>query len=471
MSRLLEQVFSHARSSPDRPAYAESATGRTLTYGQLAHAIMHRRVNAASGDVVMLRCGNTIEFVTWFLAILRHGANVLPVSTELAVAELRDLAARAVVQLIVANADTLTAMISQRRQDLSDESRSTVPLSAGDSAGHLLLASSGTTGEPKIVLRTAQSLDAVSANMVEAIGFTATDRVLACVPLSHSYGLEHGLLAPLWAGSTVHLVNGLDLPHVTRLLAEGATVLPAVPSMIELLANVSDTSVKVSALRVAYSAGGALPAAVYELFRERFGIRVGQLYGMTEIGSVTFSHPASPTFDSRSVGKPMRDVSIRVLDPMRSGQHLPAGEEGEIAVRAPSMFADYVAGEPATLVEGHFPTGDLGCFDTAGNLTITGRVKLLVDTGGIKVNPFEVEAVLSSHPQVAECVVVPVQQSATVARLKAVVVARDTAHPPDAEALRKHVRDRLAGYKVPRLIEFIDVLPRTSAGKVKRQGL
>src|SRR5690606_25385132 len=151
-----------------------------------------------------------------------------------------------------------------------------------------------------------------------------------------------------------------------------------------------------------------------------------------------------PAFSPASVGLAMRDVSIRII-PIDADS-----DEGEVAIAAPSMFSGYVHEQPA-LVDGHFATGDLGRLDAHGNLSITGRTRLLIDTGGLKVNPVEVESVLASHPDVAECVVLPMAQSQTVQRLRALVVPRDPAHPPTAEFIRQFARERLAAYKVPRV--------------------
>jgi acyl-coenzyme A synthetase/AMP-(fatty) acid ligase len=467
-SQLLAQIARHADDAT-RCAYVETATGRVLPYRQLLDRITSLQsllsATIRPGDVVMLRCGNRVDYAPWFLAILASGGRALPVSPELTTTELRNLAVRAGATAIVGDDATHAALASLIRTGW--------PLDAGAGAGsqaathvatagtgELLLASSGTTGEPKIVRRSSTSLDAVAVNMVEAIGFRSGDRVLACVPLSHSYGLEHGLLAPLWAGSTVHLCDGMDLRPVADALAGEVTIWPAVPSMIETLAMVTSAPSCLPSLRVAYTAGGPLPRGVYERFLGRFNVRVSQLYGMTEIGSVTFADATSATFDPASVGLPMRGVSVRVLDRV--------GEEGEIAVAAPSMCHGYV-GAAVPLDDGHFRTGDLGRIDAHGNLIITGRMRLLIEAGGVKVNPLELEAVLSSHPQVAECVVIPVRQSATVQRIKAVIVPRDPAHPPDVTDLRRFARERLASYKVPRLFEFMDTLPRTETGKVKRQ--
>jgi acyl-CoA synthetase (AMP-forming)/AMP-acid ligase II len=341
-------------------------------------------------------------------------------------------------------------------------------------AGGLLLLSSGTTGRPKIVFRDAHSLDAVSEAMATAIGFREADHVLACVPLCHSYGIEHGLLAPTWAGSTVHLTRGFDLRVALRELASsGVTIFPGVPFMFEMLAEHGGRSgAKFPNLWRAYSAGGPLPRGVADAFRERFGMTVSQLYGATEIGSVTYSDPDLPGFDPASVGRAMKGVSVRILAPdaLDANRPLPTGAQGHVAVSAASMLRGYLGDEqPPTTSDGYFPTGDLGRLDEFGNLTITGRIKLLIDVGGLKVNPLEVEQVLAEHPGVATCVVVPVRVSETVSRLKAIVTARPEVDvAPEPASLRAFARSRLAGYKVPRVFEVRDRLPMSATGKILR---
>ena len=143
--------------------------------------------------------------------------------------------------------------------------------------------------------------------------------------------------------------------------------------------------------------------------------------------------------------------------------------EGEVAVRAASMFAGYVGlpRDASHWTDGHFLTGDLGRLD-GGRLAITGRARLLIETGGLKVNPLEVEAVLASHPAVADVAVVAVRQTEAVRRLRAVVVPRDPSSPPAGEVLRAFARQRLAAHKVPRWVEFRADLPRTTTGKIAR---
>jgi long-chain acyl-CoA synthetase len=287
------------------------------------------------------------------------------------------------------------------------------------------------------------------------------------VPLTHSYGLEHGLLAPVWAGSCTVLARGLDMPVVlTELRSGGITIFPGVPSSFEILAGVADSSLKMPGLHTAYSAGAPLPPAIFDAFRERFGVSVGQLYGATEIGSVTFNRPTAD-FDPASVGLPMRDVSVRILNIDDYSQTIPIGEEGMVAIRSSSMFSDYLNGA-TELIDGYFVTGDLGRLDERNRLYITGRIKLLIDIGGLKVNPQEIEAVLQLHPAVGACVVVPIAQSQTVFRLKAIISPRDQSVPIPVEELRALARSQLSAYKIPRWFEVRDSLPRSSTGKILR---
>ena len=377
-----------------------------------------------------------------------------------------DLAKRVRICGVIGNARAVKLLeescrLALRVEQLPGESG---PTAAATPMGDLFLQSSGTTGLPKIVRRSGRSLDAVARAMAEVIGFTPADRVLMALPLPHSYGLEHGLLAPLWAGSCVHLCAGLDFPVVVRELKdEGITIFPGVPSAFEMLSHVAGANVAMPSLRLAYSAGGPLPREVFDAFATRFGIAVTQLYGASEIGSVTYNSPAGGVpagdFDPASVGRPMAGVEIRIL----GGQ-----PDGEIAIRAASMFDGYVD-SPAELVDGFFATGDLGHVDAAGRLFITGRLKLLIDVGGFKVNPMEVEAVIARHPTVGSCIVVAMRQSRTVNRLKAVVTPRYPELQVPLEELRQWARRHLAAYKVPRLFELRASLPRTPSGKIMRQ--
>ncbi len=262
---------------------------------------------------------------------------------------------------------------------------------------------------------------------------------------------------------------GLDVPVALAQLTGHATVFPGVPFMFEMLSKVNMSTGKQSSLRLAYSAGAPLPIQLSQGFAERFGVGIGQLYGASELGSVTFDDPTAPGANVASVGLPMHNVRIRILDQNDPTTQAAQGSEGQVAISAPSMLARYIEGD-APILDGFFMTGDLGRLDASGRLFITGRLKHLIDIGGMKVNPAEVELTLKQHPAVAECVVVAIQVTETVNRLKAIVTPSGSADL-DAEDLKAFARERLAGFKVPRVIEVRQTLPRSPTGKILRREL
>lgn len=452
---LLARIYAFARSSPDRIAYA-SPDGRRVTYGALAERIRVVRslLSIDAGETIVLHSCNTPTFAAIFLGAISAGRAVLLLNDSTPLVEQQAFVQRVGAKTILSPSSTL--FDAEDGVCFADEIRD--EHAAAESApafiGDLLLASSGSTGLPKIVRRDAASLDAVAANMVESIGFKPEDCVLAAVPLSHSYGIEHGLLAPLWAGSSVALFDGFDLDAINATTMP-LTIFPAVPAMLERLADAGSAVGALANLRTIYSAGAALPESVRERFIARYGRSVGQLFGSTEVGTVTYR--AGDARPGNDVGWPMRGVSIRTLD------------SGEVALRSPSMFRGYVDDhEDTPFIDGHFLTGDLGHLSGDGALVLDGRSKLLINVGGLKVNPAEVEAALCAHADVAECVVVPLPQSETMSRLRAIIVPREDASV-SAATIRAHARRLLASYKVPRVFEFrATPLPRSATGKLLR---
>ncbi len=337
---------------------------------------------------------------------------------------------------------------------------------------------------PRIVDRRADALDAVARNIAHQVGdvhqpgLLADDRVLGVVPQCHSYGVESALMGPIHAGACLVLCQGFDPLLVGELWTRGeVSVFPATPTMLDMLARMGGASTPpatwtagaaVRSQPCVYSAGANLPASVVRAFELRFRAPVGQLYGASEAGSVTFvSGDGSPA--PTCVGAPFPDIDVRIVQPDSVNlTDVPAGSEGEVVIRAPSMFLRYVGDGDDCTTDGYWRSGDLGRYDAQGKLHITGRLKLLIDVGPEKVNPLEVEAALRDHPAVAECVITPVPVTETVCRLRAVVVCAAGANAT-AEELRLFLRDRLSAYKVPRVFEFRTDFPRSPTGKVLRR--
>jgi len=487
--QLLEALQQHARARPDAPALCEvdrqgDITG-TLNYRAYSHAVARVAQQldqiTPTDAVVIVQLANQLAYPVVYLATLAAGRTVFPLHPALTPHEIEQAAVKTHAALIITE-QTLASGPTTLKPDIvrqwmsSDPSQSDPAPLPTTQPSSMLLQSSGTTGLPKIVLRSAKSIDAVARNVAKAVALGKDDHVIAAIPLCHSYGIENGVVAPLLAGACVYACPGFD-PHIISQLwsTRNNVIVPAVPIMIDLLASAEGLPTPGGRLRQIYSAGAILPASVSERFAARFGHRVGQLYGATEIGSVTFGHAGvsalPPGLPAGCVGKPMADVSIRIVDIDRPDTARPPGQEGQVAIYAPSMLDRYLETPDLPAVDGHYLTGDLGILNDQGELTITGRIKTLIEVGGMKVNAMEVEQVLAEHPAVAECVVVPVCISDTLSRLTAFVLPADAASPPTAAELREHARTRLAGYKVPRAFEFVTELPRSSIGKVQRRVL
>ncbi len=474
---ILDALARHARDRADHPAIlAAGSCGRppeATSYAALAErarrAAHHLdRLSPCEGPVVLC-APNGADYAAVFLGAMLAGREVFPVPTSAGRGEITRAAQTCEAGLIIASDPAADSGAGRARSVRSAELFLAAPASRvadpSPCCAGVLLQSSGTTGLPKVVRRSRRSLDRVAAAIVEAVSLRPEDRVLAAVPMSHSYGMENGLLAPILAGATIVAIQSLDAATLDAALRQHVTVLPGVPFMFEALA--ARPPVEPRRPRLVYSAGAALPPAVSANFERSWSLRIGQIYGATELGSITFEDPASPTFDRASVGSPLRGVSIRIVDPDRPADSLAAGREGHVLAQAPSMLDSYLD-VPAPLVDGHLPTGDLGTLDAAGRLTITGRLKLMIDIGGAKVNPLEVEHVLAEFPGVAECVVVPLRMTDAVSRLRAIVVPSPGQPAPSESSLRAFARDRLAQYKVPRTFEFRTALPKSPTGKVLR---
>ena len=481
MLHVLQELEKHAHAMPASVA-VRSVVGHgpnIVTHGQLHEQVVALAQSlkqcAEVGSTVLLCCPNQPRYIAAFLSALASRRIIFPVAPESAAPEVDAVARISLPAAAVTDqhhVPLLSALFEQSTPLHDGLVLLFHPVStpATRDGPALLLQSSGTTAAPKIVHRDAASLDAVTTNMVNACGFTSTDRLLATVPLCHSYGLEHGILAPIAAGSCVHLCEKFDLPLAMQELRQrGITVFPGVPFMFEMICRAA--AERFPALRLAYSAGGPLPSAVADEFLQRFDLRIGQVYGATEIGSVTFNDPLNANFNPGSVGLPMTGVQVVILDPdnPRIDQPSPPGTEGCIAIKAPSMFRGYLDAPNDLLNGGFFLTGDLGFVEPDGSLRITGRLKLLIDIGGRKVNPLEVEAVLSHHPDVGSSVVLPLRLSDSVQRLKAIVTPARPDVQIQIQDLRRFARERLSAYKVPRVFEVRAQLPLSAAGKIQRR--
>jgi len=477
-SLILDALVAHANANPTADAVTtRSADGvivESVSYSQLlslarAHAAVLLST-AGPGSTLVLSASNSPALLASLLGALISGFRVCLTSVSSSREELADLCGRVRADAIVSGrseSDLSTGVHTIPLPDLSTTQPPCSPTDLQAQLGSVLLQSSGTTSGSRIVHRTSNALDADARNVADACTLTSGDRLLMAIPMTHSYGLDM-VLGALIAGARIDTIANSDPLALARCLTESTTVFPGVPVLFEMLSRINPSSAHRP--RLAFSAGSILPDQVRHRFESTWNLRIGDLYGASELGTVTFNHPDSKAYAAGSVGLPLDGVSIRALDPLNPTRQLGAGEEGHIAIAADSMFCGYLDGD-APMLGGHWLTGDVGRLDGEGRLFLTGRTKCLIDIGGVKVNPMELEETLTSHPEVLECVIVPLQESPTITRLHAVFVPRNADQPPAPEALREFMRARVSGVKVPRVFEAVRSLPRSDTGKVLRQAI
>ena len=336
-----------------------------------------------------------------------------------------------------------------------------------------LLYTSGTSGRPKGVMLTSGNLAANVRQCVQWVGFSSADSLLGVLPQFHSFGLTVLTVLPLSVGCNVIYSARFIPKKILSLLREHRpTAMIGIPSMYNvLLHNKSAKAADFSSLRFVVSGGEPLPQAVFDGFRERFGVTINEGYGLTETGPV--SNWCRPQDHRRgSVGMPLPDVEEKTVDP--EGRALGQGQEGEVCIRGPNVMAGYYNLPAQTSAvfddDGYFKTGDMGRIENDGHLYITGRIKEMLIIGGENVYPREIEEVLNAHPCVADSAVIGIEDPSRGEVPVAFVELCEGATLNETE-LRSHCRRHLAQFKVPRQIRALEKLPRNPTGKIMRREL
>jgi long-chain acyl-CoA synthetase len=494
---LTELIQRNASERPDGAAlvYRDERVTHAELLGRverLAQGLAAQGIGA--GDAVALLLPNDPSFVASYYAISSLGAVVVPLNSAFKQEELdfyfRQCAVRAVI------ADDRTAGVCERI--VSGWERPALVITTSAAHGQALtldmlvehepasleprspdeplvyMFSSGSTGRPKRVARTHAQCRG-EADYYPEMGLTDEDVLFCAIPLFHTYGMGCCMFAATRTGATLVLLEDPN-PFLLRrqralelLEQERVTIFPGVPFNFRLMAE-APASADLSSLRLCFSAGTAMPRPFFDDFLEKFGVPVRQLYGCTEAGTLTANLDEDPVASFESVGPPVDGVEVRIED--EEGALLPAGEVGEVAVRSPGLtngYSDMEELNRQAFRDGFFLTGDLGCLDGEGRLTITGRKKLLIEVGGYKVDPIEVEDVVAAHPKVGEAVVVGVAGEIQGEELvKAVVVPSDEL---EERELISFCQERLANYKVPRLVELREEIPKSPLGKILRKYL
>jgi malonyl-CoA/methylmalonyl-CoA synthetase len=466
-----------AATGPERPALWAEGRG-WVSRGELAAAGARvagrlRRAGLAPGDRVLVSAGTSMDLVVAYLGALRMGLVVVPVNTAYREREVAHIVGDATPAAAVVDdpergrwarrAAGGDLLVTGPEVDLPDGDPPPLDgAAAGDPA--LLCYTSGTTGAPKGAVLAHGNLLASAEALRLAWRWTPGDRLVLALPLFHIHGLGVGLHGTLLAGASAVLLGRFEVDAVLDAARDHqATLFFGVPTMYARLAA-SPRAGELGRLRLCVSGSAPLLPAVFERLAERAGQRVLERYGMTET-IMNVSNPHDGERRPGTVGLPLPGVELR----------LAGGTDGEVLLRGPNVFSGYWGNPEATAEafdpDGWFRTGDLGSFDDRGYLRIEGRSKELIITGGYNVHPREVEELLGEHPGVAEVAVVGAPSEEWGEQVAAFVVPADPSAPPGRDELLAFAAERLAGFKRPRVVHFVEALPRNALGKVMKHEL
>jgi fatty-acyl-CoA synthase len=476
-----------AAVAPDTVAIIDEA-------GELSYADLERRTNAlasgfaaagiAPGERAGVLARNHRGIVEASIALAKLGVDVLFLNTAFAAPQIAGVVKSEDIAAIVHDEEfssVVEGAIPAGRRFLSwtDHPRTSRPtlerlIRKGDGqeppdidrTGRLTILTSGTTGKPKGASRGQPRSADPAVAILSRIPLRARETTLIASPLFHSWGLAHLGLGVLLS-STLVLQRRFDAEATLAAIErDGVTALAAVPVMLQQILDLPEATRRrydTSTLRIVAVSGSALPAELAARFMDEFGDVLYNLYGSTEVAWATIATPEDLREAPGTAGRPPAGTVVRILDD--GGRELPAGSTGRIFVANEMLFEGYTGGGGKDTVDGMLASGDLGRFDDAGRLFIEGREDDMLVSGGENVFPAEIEESLREHRDIVDAAVAGTADERWGQRITAFVVKRKGSRL-DADAVRDHVRSRLARFKVPRDVVFVDALPRNATGKV-----
>ena len=487
----LTQLLANPNSAA--PAVITESPPVVLSYRDLAEQIERladqlQRAGLCSGDCVVMVLPNGLEFLVIFLALARAGLIAAPLNSAYKTDELRifleDIRPRAIIvgsnnpAVLEAAAGRSLAIWPSYVESSGAVGLKGVPqLSlgiAGNPGGDdfaLLLHTSGTTSRPKGVPLTHTNVLRSALNIASHYALTSADRSLVVMPLFHGHGLIGAALATLASGGAAIVPPRFSASQFWGLFRKhGATWYSAVPTIHEVLLERADRDgAPDRGARFIRSCSAALAPAVLANLEKRFGAPVLEAYGLTEAAHQVASNPLPPRPHKPGTVGFATGVEIAIID--ETGRHLPANHPGEVVVRGPDVMRGY-RNDPdataATFIDGWLRTGDAGVLDDDGYLSLTARIKELINRGGEKIAPSEIDDVLLEHPAVAEAAAFGVTDAKYGEEVWAAVVLKGDS---DAKQLQAFCQTRLADFKVPKVIVITSALPKNETGKIERRAL
>lgn len=476
---FVENIFDRARKNPERVALKTQAS--SWTYSGLIKEINEKaeflkESGLETGEPIGIAFPNSMEFIVTLLAaeLTCHPAVLL--GAVLKPREIRYHIENSGIRRILASpalANIMQEVGNGERHRNFPEIDSWIfhtqrRLSRFKEGDFICQLTSGTNGMAKAAIRTSTAVLSEIENTARALGISSDDTFLTIPPIHHSFGLIGGALTPLHSGAVLILMNGFFTADVKKyIVEEKTTVLFAVPFMYHLLNQAGEDGFEdFSSLRYCLSAGAPLSDDSAFSFKKRYGKYIYQDYGSTETGVMCLNLEKGET--GKCVGKPVGDRLINVFGD--DGKPLPFGLEGELRTKSTADARAYLYPDELNRQAYHedwLTLGDYGYVMESGEVYVTGRKSNMINVAGLKVDPAEVEEIIQNVHGVKEVVVVGVPSESGGQVVKAVIVPRESG--VDKKQVIQYCRENLSNFKVPRIIEFIDELPRSQTGKIIRK--
>jgi long-chain acyl-CoA synthetase len=459
---------------------------------RIGAALLRRGIQP--GDRVALHFTNSAEMVFGYYACFKIGAVAVPLNIRLKGPELEYILNHCGVRLFLGQADLFAEIQAVRASlrsvesfflsgdrsafpgtapfaELAERPAAGVPLPpvAGDAIAAILY-TSGTTARPKGVTHSHATLALLSADCSTKLGLSGEQLFGCFVPLCHMSGFGIQMLAAFYLGATLLVIPGLEPEAALRALAEQqANVIFGLPAMLNAMVQ-SPRAAATSFLQVCLAGGDAVSTELQRQFKERFGVEIHELHGMTEVCPCFVNLTGDPK-KIGSIGQALPGVGARLVDAV--GREVPPGEVGEILVQSEATMVGYWAdpeATAATLQAGWLRTGDLARQDADGCYWFVGRKKQIIIRGGSNISPLEVEDAISQHPAVKEAGVIGAPDPTWGEIVQAYVALKEGTKTTQFE-LQEFLRERIAAYKVPEAIHFLPELPKGLTGKIDRRAL
>ena len=445
-----------------------------------------KELGLSEGDRVTVQVDKCIEMVYLYLACIRSNIIFHPLNPAYKEKELSYFLDDAKPSLFISNEETISSISdlslghsidhlfvlnndgSGNFSDISssEDNYITVACSDGDIAA--LLYSSGTTGKPKGIMLSHGNISSNAESLVKAWGFQESDCLLHALPIYHVHGLFVALGCVLMTGSKLKWLESFDVDAVLKSIPE-CTVMMGVPTYYTRLLKSDALDLELTKqMRLFISGSAPLLDETFNEFYQRTNYLILERYGMTETNMNT-SNPLKGDRKPGTVGLPLDDVQVRVVD--EENNALPQGEIGNLQVKGPNVFKGYWEMPEKTKEDfsedGFFNTGDKGLIDKDGYISIIGRSKDMIISGGLNVYPKEIESLIDKIEGVLESAVIGLSDEDLGERVVAIIVSEEKATLDEKEVISE-IKDQLAGFKAPKEVKFIDLLPRNAMGKVQK---